>query len=117
MAVKIRLRRVGKLNAASFRVVVTDIRSPRDGRFIECIGHYNPHLKSESIEVARADYWMSKGAKPSLTVAAIIKRAKTGTQMAGRKPAPAAAKAEKPAKAEKAEKAEKPAPAGETKAD
>ena len=106
MAVKIRLRKVGKLNSPSFRVVVTDIRSPRDGRFIECIGHYDPRLKTEDLDLARVEYWISKGAKPSETVASMIRRAKTGTQFAGRK---AAAAKPKPAKkeAEKKETEEK----------
>jgi len=76
MSVKIRLRRTGKLNAACHRIVVCDSRSPRDGRFIENIGFYDPRHNDEKIDLERADYWISKGAQPSLTVNAIIKRAK-----------------------------------------
>ena len=78
MSVKIRLRRTGKINQPAHRVVVTDIRSPRDGSFIECIGFYDPRHQTESIDLARVDYWVSKGAKTSETVAAIAKRAREG---------------------------------------
>lgn len=74
MAVTIRLRRTGKLNQPSHRIVVTDERSPRDGRFIERIGLYDPRHNTESVDLARADYWIGVGAQPSATVAAIIKR-------------------------------------------
>ncbi len=77
MAVRIRLKRVGGLNDAHFRVVVTDKRSPRDGRFIEEIGTYTPgngakHLK---LDVERAKAWISKGAQPSDTVRSLLKKA------------------------------------------
>jgi small subunit ribosomal protein S16 len=85
MAVKIRLRRTGKLNQACHRIVVADVRSPRDGSFIECIGWYDPRHKQEKVDVARAEHWLKQGAKASDTVAAIIKRAKAGTAM-GAKP-------------------------------
>lgn len=75
MSVKIRLRRTGKLNAASHRIVVTDARNPRDGRFIEIIGYYDPRHQDEKIDLERAKYWISVGAQPSETVGAIIKRA------------------------------------------
>lgn len=78
MSVKIRLRRTGKRNAACHRIVVADERSPRDGRFIEIIGLYDPRHEDEKIDLERADYWVSVGAQPSETVAAIIKRAKEG---------------------------------------
>lgn len=81
MAVKIRLRRTGKTNAGSHRIVVADSRSPRDGRFIENIGVYDPRHKFEDIDVERAEYWISQGAQPSETVAAIIKRARAGVPM------------------------------------
>jgi len=78
MAVRIRLRRTGKRNAPAHRIVVTDGRSPRDGRYIEILGHYDPRNKDEKIDVERAEYWLSQGAQPSETVAHIIERAKTG---------------------------------------
>lgn len=81
MAVKIRLRRTGKINQPCHRIVVTDIRSPRDGSFIECIGVYDPRHKTETIDLARVDYWVGKGAKTSETVGAIVKRARAGSPM------------------------------------
>lgn len=93
MAVKIRLRRAGKRNAGCHRIVVADSRSPRDGRFIENIGTYDPRGKAETIDLERAEYWLSQGAQASETVAAIIQRARAGIPMATKavKPAPAAA--------------------------
>ncbi len=68
--VKIRLRRMGAKKQPSYRVVVTDSRSPRDGRFIETIGHYNPRTEPPTVEIdaARALYWLSVGAQPSEAV-------------------------------------------------
>ena len=76
MAVKIRLRRTGKLNQACHRIVVADGHSPRDGRFIEIIGMYDPRHEAETIDLERVDYWIPRGAQPSETVQAIIKRAR-----------------------------------------
>jgi small subunit ribosomal protein S16 len=81
MAVKIRLRRSGKVNEPCHRIVVADGRSPRDGRFIENIGMYDPRHKTERVDLERADYWLGCGAQASETVAAIIKRARAGVQM------------------------------------
>jgi len=77
MAVKIRMRRVGAKNAPVFRIVVADGRSPRDGKFIELIGTYQPLKKGNNftIKLDRANYWLSKGAQPSDTVASFIKKA------------------------------------------
>ena len=86
MAVKIRLRRMGKRNAACHRIVVADGRSPRDGRFIESIGTYDPRHKVEQIDLERVEYWLPRGAQPSETVRAIIKRARAGISMNGIKP-------------------------------
>jgi small subunit ribosomal protein S16 len=77
MSVKIRMKRVGTKNAPVFRIVVADARSPRDGKFIEEIGVYQP-LKSGdnfSLKLDRAHYWLSQGAQPSDTVASFIKKA------------------------------------------
>ena len=76
MAVKIRMKRVGTKNAPVFRIVVADSRSPRDGKFIEEIGLYQPLKPGEnySLKLDRAQYWISKGAKPSDTVASFIKK-------------------------------------------
>lgn len=78
MSVKIRLRRTGKRNQPCHRIVVTDGRCPRDGRFIEIIGFYDPRHEAESIDLERVDYWVPRGAQPSETVQAIIKRAREG---------------------------------------
>jgi small subunit ribosomal protein S16 len=77
MAVKIRMKRVGAKNAPYFRIVVADSRSPRDGKFIEEIGSYQPLKKGDNfiLKLDRAQYWVSKGAQPSDTVASFIKKA------------------------------------------
>ena len=78
MAVSIRLRREGSKNRPYYRVVVADSRSPRDGKFIEILGTYDPKLtgQNSSFSVERAEYWMSKGARPSDTVRSLIKKQK-----------------------------------------
>ena len=78
MAVKIRLKRMGAKKAPFYRIVVSDSRSPRDGRFIEEIGTYNP-LKDPGeivVDKERAAYWIGGGAQPSDTVRALLKKAK-----------------------------------------
>jgi small subunit ribosomal protein S16 len=77
MAVKIRMKRVGTKNLPVFRIVVADGRSPRDGKFIEEIGTYQPLKKGDNftINLDRAKYWLSKGAQPSDTVASFLKKA------------------------------------------
>jgi len=74
--VKIRLRRMGKTKQPSYRVVVADSRSPRDGKFIEIIGHYSPTQQPKVLEIKRdrARYWLSTGAQPSDTVAYLLKK-------------------------------------------
>jgi small subunit ribosomal protein S16 len=74
MAVKIRLKRVGTKNAPYYRVVVVDSRSPRDGKFIEEIGSYQPMKKGDNckMDLERVKYWVSHGAQPSETVASFI---------------------------------------------
>jgi len=76
MVVKIRMKRVGAKNKPVFRIVVADGRSPRDGKFIEEIGTYQPLKTGEnySLKLDRAQYWISQGAKPSDTVASFIKK-------------------------------------------
>ena len=83
--VKIRLKRTGKRNAPCYRVVVADARSPRDGRFIENIGTYDPIKSTEKIDLERADYWISQGAQPTDTVSDLIRRARTGEEVKGYK--------------------------------
>jgi small subunit ribosomal protein S16 len=77
MSVKIRMKRVGAKNSPYFRIVVADSRSPRDGKFIEEIGSYQPLKKGDNfiLKLDRAQYWVSKGAQPSDTVASFIKKA------------------------------------------
>jgi len=78
MAVSIRLRREGAKNRPYYKIVVADSRSPRDGKFIETIGTYDPKKPGDNsqIKLDRAEYWMSKGAQPSDTVRSLIKRNK-----------------------------------------
>lgn len=77
MAVKIRLRRVGRKRQPSYRIVVADSEAPRDGRFVELIGKYDPRARDKQIDVdvAKAREWLAKGATPSETVASLLKRA------------------------------------------
>ena len=76
MAVKIRLKRLGKIRSPHYRIVVADSRTKRDGRAIEEIGKYHPKNDPSLIEVdsERAQYWLSVGAQPSEAVVALLKR-------------------------------------------
>lgn len=73
--VRIRLRRVGAKKQPSYRVVVADSRSPRDGRFVEVIGFYNPRTEPETVTIKeeRALHWLSVGAQPSRAVVRLLK--------------------------------------------
>ncbi|HOC07915.1 MAG: 30S ribosomal protein S16 [Clostridiales bacterium] len=75
MAVKIRLRRMGAKKRPFYRIVVADSRAPRDGRFIEEIGYYNPISQPREIKIdhEKAAQWLKRGAKPSDTVKALFK--------------------------------------------
>ena len=76
MAVQIRLRRMGAKKAPFYRVVVADSRYPRDGRFIEEIGYYNPLDNEEvKIDAEKAKKWIANGAQPTDTVKALLKKA------------------------------------------
>lgn len=77
--VKIRLRRVGAKKQPSYRIVVADSRAPRDGRFIEVIGSYNPRTEPETVEIdeGRALHWLSVGAQPTESVARLLKNSDT----------------------------------------
>ena len=75
MSVKIRLKRMGAKNNPFFRIVVADSRSPRDGRFIEEIGHYDPKKLGEvKLDKERAEYWIKNGAQPSETARVLLKK-------------------------------------------
>jgi len=84
MSVKIRLKRGGAKNAPAYRIVVTDSRNPRDGRFIEEIGSYDPKQVgvNYTLDLERARYWLGVGAKPSETVASFIKNANKAAAVA-----------------------------------
>ena len=77
MAVRIRLRKSGRKRQPSYRIVVAEGTSPRDGRFIELLGHYFPRSseKQYDVDVDKARAWLKKGATPSETVASILKKA------------------------------------------
>jgi small subunit ribosomal protein S16 len=77
MAVKIRLKRMGAHKAPFYRVVVADSRSPRDGRFIEEIGYYNPTTEPATIKIdaEKANQWVKNGAQPSDTVKRLMVKA------------------------------------------
>lgn len=77
MAVKIRLTRLGSKKAPFYRIVVTDSRFPRNGRFIEELGHYNPLTNpiELAIDAEKAKTWLKNGAQPTDTVKALLKKA------------------------------------------
>jgi small subunit ribosomal protein S16 len=80
MAIKIRLRRMGRKKQPHYRVVVADTDSPRDGRFVEALGYYRPlsHPARFVVDMERVEYWLGKGAQPSGTVASLLKRVARG---------------------------------------
>src|SRR5918998_1701581 len=128
MSVRVRLTRVGGKKNPIWRVVVADGRSPRDGRSIETIGHYNPQTQPSRIEIdrERLQHWLDRGAQPSETVRKLMRAENTGYDMPDRPapaPAPASPKAEpEPAadaapEAEVAADAEAAAPEAEAAAD
>ncbi len=78
MAVKIRLRREGRKKTPMYRIVVADSQSPRDGRFIEIIGQYQPRFGGENainLQLDRVSYWLNVGAQPTDTVRSLLRRA------------------------------------------
>ena len=93
MSVRIRLTRVGASKQPSYRVVATDRRSPRDGRSLEILGHYNPRTEPMTLvlDLAKVDAWIAKGAQPSDVVGKLITKARAGgTAMGGKTLAKAA---------------------------
>lgn len=118
MALKIRLSRGGAKKRPFYRVVVADSRMPRDGRFLERVGTYNPLLPKDSeervkINIERVKYWLSKGAKPTDRVARYLKALDLYEWKAGNNPKKA--EPDEKAKERAAEKAEKNAAASKTK--
>jgi small subunit ribosomal protein S16 len=114
MSVRVRLTRVGSNKNPIWRVVVADQRSPRDGRFIETIGHYNPQTNPSTITIdeERFQHWVSRGAQPTNTVKQLVKAHAKGAAAAGDPvEAPAGDAVEAPADVPVEERAE--APAGE----
>ena len=125
MAVKIRLARGGSKKRPYYRIVVADIRAPRDGKYIERVGSYNPLLPKDhedriKLDIDRIKEWLSKGAKPTDRVArfldaeGILKREpRNNPQKAIPKKEPEEAKEEAPAEEAPAEEAKEEAPAAE----
>ncbi len=79
MAVKIRLARMGSKKRPYYRIVAADARSPRDGRFLERVGTYDPHGETVVLNEARITYWQGVGANPTATVARLLRKARKGT--------------------------------------
>lgn len=75
--IKLRLRRMGAKKRPSYRIVAAEHSSPRDGRFIEIVGHYDPLTEPATVKIneERARYWLSVGAQPTETVASLLRRA------------------------------------------
>ncbi|MGH2730849.1 MAG: 30S ribosomal protein S16 [Actinomycetota bacterium] len=88
--VRIRLMRVGKRKQPAYRVVVADGRSPRDGRIIEAIGHYQPRAEPSVIDIdnERALYWLKQGAQPSDPVRKLLKISGAYAELTGEAPPP-----------------------------
>jgi small subunit ribosomal protein S16 len=82
MAVSIRLRREGKKKQPFFRIVVADKRSPRDGRYLDQVGYYDPMANPERLELdlAKVEAWLRKGAQPTEAVEALLRRARRAAQ-------------------------------------
>lgn len=126
MALKIRMQRGGKTHSPRYRLVVAESSSPRDGKFVEILGNYNPQArkneKEYDLNLERIDHWLSVGAKPSDTARSIINQVRRGategeaaTPVKEEKPAPAAPAPEKEASPkETATGAEESAPESKT---
>ena len=100
MAVRIRLKRLGRRHRPFYRIAVMDSRSPRDGKSIEEVGHYDPMIPDKSqrvtLNMERIDYWMSVGALPSDKVAVLIDKVKNNRFGTGNEPPPLTAPKEPP---------------------
>jgi len=112
--VKIRLRRTGKKKQPSYRVVIADSRSPRDGKFIEIIGHYHPVRQPKELLIKddRARYWLGVGAQPTDTVVRLFKQVQLFDENGKVVPAPASAPVPAPIPADQTV-AEQPVSSGE----
>ncbi|WAB80689.1 30S ribosomal protein S16 [Microcella daejeonensis] len=110
MAVKIRLKRMGKIRAPYYRIVVADSRTKRDGRVIEEIGKYHPTEEPSVIEVdsERAQYWLGVGAQPTEQVAALLKLTGDWGRFKGDKDAVSTVRVAEPKEAFQADAAKKP---------
>ena len=104
MAVKIRLRRVGRKKAPVYRIVIADSKSPRDGKFIEIVGQYQPRTGDQAINLKgdRVNHWLDKGAQPTDTVRSLLRKAgvlkqRHETRLASKLQARAVPVGEKPA--------------------
>ena len=75
MSLVLRMRQQGRRNRRLFRLVVADARSPRDGKYVECIGHYNPHEEDGVVvKKERVEHWLSQGAQPTEKMASLLKK-------------------------------------------
>lgn len=75
MALSMRMTQLGRKNKRVYRFVVADSRSPRDGKYVECLGHYNPHAEDEVVfNQEKVEYWLKKGAQPSDKIKTMLKR-------------------------------------------
>ncbi|MGB4442689.1 MAG: 30S ribosomal protein S16 [Coriobacteriia bacterium] len=119
MAVKIRLARAGAKKAPFYRVVAADSRAPRDGRFIEILGRYNPRTDPSTIElnVEKIDAWIAKGAQPSEIVAKLLAIAKNPEAVAPTKESALSKKAQAKAEADAKAAAQAEAKAAEAAAE
>jgi small subunit ribosomal protein S16 len=92
MAVSIRLRREGAKNRPYYKIVVADSRSPRDGKFIEILGTYDPKKTghNSTLDIDRAQYWIARGAQPSDTVRSLMKKTRKQAATTAAVPAPEA---------------------------
>ena len=80
MSVRIRMKRMGTTNTPFYRIVVSDARKPRDGKYIECVGTYDPLKASDNFTVKkdRIEHWLGQGAQPSDSVSRLLKKENIG---------------------------------------
>jgi small subunit ribosomal protein S16 len=118
VAVRIRMKRMGRKHRPFYRICIMDSRSPRDGKAIEEIGFYDPMVRVKKdrvkLDLERVDYWIGVGAQPSVNVKALIKKVRTNRFGEAAAPPPMTAPKARPAKAAAgAETSEAPAEATE----